>query len=331
MNNEVLSQCDLLESNLKALNMPFLLEPHLIKVVSAATYTSLKKSIDVQLIKDSLKLLHKKQGIFSDFRSYNELVVGCRISLNNNPEQYINDIIDVYKHLQKGKFFGSSYRALGATIIVDAGLINQADVIATRTEEILDAMRSKHPFLTTDQDTCFAVLLAMTGKNVDSLMEEIEAAYKILKKSFSFHDNAVYSLCQILTTYEGTYEIKCNKVIEIYEALKNAGVKYGKEYELASLASLINIDMDKNDLAIEIKETEKYLKSKSGFKMLDMPTHSRLLFAAMIVAAASKKQNANAETAAIQGTIATVIAQEAALMMAMVAVSTASAAANSHN
>ncbi len=329
MKSEVAKHCDLLADNLKALKRPFWLENHLIKVVSAAAYAEKGKLVEVSELKESLKLLRKKQGIFSDFRSYNELVVGTKISFNNNQEEYVDDIIAAYKSMQKGKFFGSSYRALAATIIVDAGKSAEADEIAERTKAILDVMRSKHPFLTSDQDTCFAVLLAMSGKEMDLMMNELEEAYQILKKSFHFHDNAVYSLAQVITTFDGNVEDKCKKTVDIFTALKNAGVKYGKEYELASLGALIDIDLSLDELVSEVKETEKYLKSKSGFKGLQMSTRTRLMFASMVLASVYGKNDTSAETAAVQGTVATVIAQEAAMLMIMMAASSASVAAHS--
>ncbi len=329
MNSGVVKKCDLLADNLKALKMPFLLENHLIKVVSAAAYAEKGKLVEVSELKESLKLLRKKQGVFSDFRSYNELVVGTKISFSSNQEQYIEEIIAAYKCMQKGKFFGSSYRALAATIIVDAGKSAEADEIADRTKAILDVMHSKHPFLTSDQDTCFAVLLAMSGKDMDSMMNELEESYQMLKKSFSFHDNAVYSLAQVITTLDGNYEHKCQKAIDIFAALKNAGVKYGKEYELASLGALIDIDLSMDELVAEVKETEKYLKGKPGFKGLDMSTRIRLMFASMVIASVYSKNDASAETTAVQGTVATVIAQEAAMMMIMLAATSASVAAHS--
>ena len=111
-------------------------------------------------------------------------------------------------------------------------------------------MKSKHPFITTSEDTCLAVILAMTDKSVDDILNELENTYVTIKSRFTFHENAAYSLAQVLTAFEGDYESKCGKALDLFNEFKTVGSGYGKEYELASLGILTNISMNTGDMVV---------------------------------------------------------------------------------
>ncbi len=319
----------LLVENQSIMSKGFFLEHSLTNAVVAASFAEKDKSADVEMIKEARKLLKEKTGIFSELRSYNELAVATRMGLSGNPEEYIDELLDVYKKFQKGKVFGSSYRVLAAMSICDQGKYSEADRLIEKTNELMKGMNKDHPFLTSDEDTCFAVLLAMTDKNVEDILTELEESYQILKKNLKFHDNAVYSLAQVLTAYNGNAEEKCNKALDLFDAFKASGAKYGKGYELASLGSLIDIDADKDAIVSEIIEVADYLKGKKGFGMLDMGKETRLMFGTMMVSGAYMSADHDANASAIGGDIGRIVALQTAIFITMMIVMTTTAAASS--
>ncbi len=331
MKDTIKRKCDSLIENWALISKEFMLENGLIKTVAASSFTEKNRPVDGEYLKECRKILRKKQGVFSEFRGNNELIVSARMALSDNPEGYIDDVIEIYKKLQSGKFWDSTYRALAAMIIVDAGKYSEADAIIEKTQEIMNGMKSVHPFLTSDEDTCFAVLLALTEKNVDDILSELEETYQLLKKNFSFHDNAVYSLSQVLTTYGDTAENKANKAMDIFNAFKEAGAKYGKDYELASLGTLVETDADKNELAAEVIEISDYLKGNKGFGMLDMGKATRLMFGTMLLSQEISSEKYKADASVISGAIARVVAEQTAMMVAIIAASTSSITSSSSN
>ncbi len=70
---------ELLVENQSILSKGFFLEHSLTNAVVAAAFAEKDKSADVEMIKEAKKLLKKNTGIFSDFRSYNELMVSSRL------------------------------------------------------------------------------------------------------------------------------------------------------------------------------------------------------------------------------------------------------------
>ena len=329
MREAIKQRCDLLIENWKLIHKGFWLENGTLAAIAGETYAERGKSADVEKLKESHKLLKKKEGIFSEFRGNTELIVSAKMALSDNPEGYLEKVTEVYDKLQKGKFWGSSYRALAAMTICDAGKASEADSVIEKTNELLKGMKKDHPFLTSDEDTCFAVLLAMTDKNTADILDELEETYQNLKKSFAHHDNAVYSLSQVLTAYDGNAQGKSDKAQDIYDAFKAAGAKYGKEYELASLGTLVGLSASPESIAAEVIEVADYLKGNKGFGTFDMGKATRLMFGTMIVAGENADDNYKVGASAISGTVARVVAEQTAVMVAIIVASTATTTSSS--
>ena len=320
---------ELLVTNQEIMCKSFMLEHTLTNAVVAAAFAEKDREADPELIKEARKVLKKKQGVFSDFRSYNELIVSARMALSADPEGYLDEVIEVYDKLRKGRLFGSSYRVLAAMSICDQGRYSEADSLIGRTNEIMKGMNKAHPFLTSDEDTCFAVLLAMTDKSVEDILIELENSFRIVKKIFAFHDNASYSLAQVLTAYDGDYEKKCAKALELFDAFKAAGTKYGKEHELASLGALIDIDAGIDEIVSEVIGVAEHLKGKKGFGMLDMGRETRLMFGTMLVSGAHYAGEYKANASSIGGEIGQVVAVQTAILITMMLIMTTTVAASS--
>lgn len=332
MKDTIRRKCDLLAENRELIQKTFFLENGLMNTVAAAAYTEKEQTVDTDYLKECHKILTKKQSLLSEFRGSREVMVTAKMALSGNPEGYIEDVVAVYKKLQSGKFWDSPYKAIAAMVIVDAGKTNEADAIIAKTNELMEGMKKDHPFLTSDEDTSFAVLLAMTDKSVESILTELEESFQYIKKDFSFHQNAAYSLSQILTTYPGDAQSKKDKALELLKAFEAAGTKYGKDYELASIGSLVDIKMNTNELVDEIVEIADYLKENKGFGSLSMSNASRLLFGNLLVSQVYASDDNKAEASVVTGTVARVVAEETAMFVAIMAAASASsvAASSSH-
>jgi hypothetical protein len=330
MNEKIQRRSELLIENRNLMHNAFRLENGLVTVVSGSAFMEKDKNADPELVKECRDLLRQRKGVFSDMRGNNELLISTKMAVSGSPERYLDDIIEVYDNLQQGKFFGSSFRVLAASIICDAGKANEAGAIIEKTNEILKGMKAAHPFLTSDEDTGFAVLLAMTDKSVETILAELEESYRTLKADFSFHDNAVYSLAQVLTAYEGDSKEKSKKALEFFEAFKDAGHKYGKDYELPSLGVLVNLGDNIGEIVADVIEVAESFKGAKGFGVLDMSKQTKLMLGAMIVSGVYGEEN-HVVNASVEGSaLAMLIAQEAAMVAIMCAAS-ASAVSSSSN
>ncbi|WP_026653735.1 DUF4003 family protein [Butyrivibrio proteoclasticus] len=328
MKNAIEKRIELLIENKNLMQKAFMLEPGLITVVTASALAEKELTADTDHIKECRDLLRKKKNALSYFRGNNELVVSTKMALSSDPEKYLEDITAVYEKLNEGKFLGSSYKVLAAITVVDAGKSSFADEIAEKTKAIMKGMSSKHPFLTNDEDTCLAVLLAMTDKSTSDILEELEDTFSIVKKSFAFHENEAYSLCQVLTTLDGNPASKAERTLELFKAFGEAGTKYGKTSAVVALGTLASLNVNTTDLAEEIIEAAKYLDGKKGFSFLEMSKQTKLMLGAMVVSSVYSAENSVVDASVATNVLATVMMQELMLMI-MISSAAASAAASS--
>ena len=310
------TKCDLLAENTVSVKKGFSWwERSIVQVIAATVYTNEGRRVDAQRMKECRKVLRNNHGIFSDFRKCLELMIVAKLAIADNPEAYLCEVQDIYAIVRNGKFFGSEHMVMAAMNIVDSGY-KDANEIAAKTVAIFAQMKKRHRFLTDNTDIPFAALLALTDKNIDQIIDEIDWLYDILKGQFRFYYNNVHSLSQILAISSGSVEIKCNNTIEFYDALQANGIKYGKGIELPALGALVNLNMPAMAIATEIKDASNYLEGKKGFGNFTMGKHLRNIFATILTASIYACNDAAIGTSIISRAIAIIVAQQVAMMTA---------------
>jgi len=320
--------CDRVAENRKVVQKAGFGQMGILRSASAAMIACAGQDADLDKIKECKSILRSNQGVFSDFRGYSEQMIYCKMSVKKNPEKYLADASKTYKILKEGKFFTSEIMALAAMSIVDTGRVDEAEEIALKTKELLKEMRERHPFLVDSSDTAYAALLAMKDSSIPQIVEDVEACYEILKDTFPLHKDSVYSLCQVLTLYDGTPKEKCEHAMNLYDGFKNSKVRYGKEHELAFLGVLSNLDVPDKTIIRDVINACNTIKRRRGFSFVYMDKQTRLMFGSMITAYKySGGENDTAST--VSSAISMAIVQEIMLMIMFTAVTTSASAANS--
>ena len=309
--------CELLADNKDLLSKNFSWGMEMLSLAGSVIYTGAGRVADIERIKECKKILKKNLSMFSEFRGNMEVPVLCKMALAQDPEKYLTELIGIYNKLSKGKIFGSDYLALTAFAICDENLGSSVDRILERTKRLLKRMAGYHPILTSDEDMALVALLAVTDKSDDQIIEETEYCYHTLKKMFSSHDDAVQSLSHVLTLCGGMPQENCDKVCAIYDALKIRGIKYGLDYELASLGALVSIDMSPTELAAEIEEASEYLKTRKGFGDWGIGDKARTMFAALMAVQAFAPSSVAMDASVLNSSLAIVIAEEMCCVAAM--------------
>jgi hypothetical protein len=240
--------------------------------------------------------------------------------------------------LLKQDFPGSEYLALGALLLTDAVKEEDIPALATRGKGLYRRMRKEHPFLTGQEDSVFALLLAQSPRSDDELLEDMEACYALLDERFPKGDG-LQTTSHVLAASAENPTDKAYRVISLYNTIEERGGKYGKDHQLPILAALTLGQRFADDLARDILELDAYLAQQKGYRgVFGMDRRTRTMHAAMLLclpeagkggtAQAAAGQSALSLAAAQQATLAMIIAQQA-LMCALVASSAASSAANS--
>ena len=343
MNEQVKSYCDLLIKNREIMNNEFKWNYSMMNLVGALAYSSARKEADPERLKECSEIVRKNSGIFSAFRSTSNVVIVSKMAISPDPERYFSELKEIYEKVAKaGSWFtDSAYLVQVSMLILDSGARGREDEIIARYQEIYQRMAKIHPILTSSENLAYAVLLAMTGRDVDTIILEMETCYTYLYREnrAPAGANEIQALSEILALTDGDMKEKCDRVVELYNTFKANGVKYGTSYsEFSSLGVLIDIPQERNALVKEILETSDYLKTQKGFGSWSMDNKQRLMFAAMIVgnsyntgstAGGGSLLGGSAgssilDSTVIGSTISMVIAEEIAILICICMINTSS-------
>lgn len=322
MDSELNRKIDLFVANRQGAGETFILEYGLNCLISSLILTGTDKTFDEDRMKEVKKLLVSKTSALSSFRVTAEVAVLSKLAAQNNPEGYLDDVLEVYKVVRGKRVLEYYSYVFAAMTIVDLGRKNEAEKIVAKTEEILNRMKKLHPFLTDENDYAYVALLAMTNKSVDQIIDEMEECYEYFKKDLKIKadSNSIQSLCELIVLSEGNLKEKCDKASELFTAFKDHGARYGSYYEFASLGALIVLDCDTDKLVDTIIEVADTLKQNKGFGSWTLDNKQRLMFAAMLVAQVmSTNDNVlydyGVNSAVLNNTVAAIIAEEIATMI----------------
>lgn len=148
--------------------------------------------------------------------------------------------------------------------------------------DLYDRMRQTHPILTASEDAPLCVLLALSDKNVDLLLEDVEACYQQLKPAFPLCGNPVQTLSLVLALMPGSSEEKTRRVMALFDALKRQGRKWGTTHELSVLGILALQERDPEALAADILTCDRLLAQQKGFGPFSISGRQRLMYAGLM-------------------------------------------------
>lgn len=309
----------------------FPMESDLTGAAAATVFASANKPADAERLRDCKAMVKADAGVFSSFRGNVILPLLAMLSISDDPAAKWARAQSNYAQLRE-TFSGSSYLALVALLLTDS--VDDADIpaLAERGKSLYRRMRKEHPFLTGQEDSVFAILLAESGRNEDALIGDMEACYTQLDLRFPKGDG-LQSASHVLAMCDGLPDEKAMRVIALYDAIKEAGGKYGKSYELAVLAALAIDGTPVEETAADLFAVDAFLAGQKGYRsVFGFDRRTRMMHAAMLTAIDhARRDGADGlmRAAANQSAMALVAAQQA-MMCCMIACSTASASAASH-
>ena len=325
MNERTLARCKNLIKNKETMKSVFTWEDGLTHLACAGIFINKEQTANEEVLIQCKDILNRNTGIFSNFKSTAKPMIVAMLASNENPQLLMERGLKVYD-LLKEEFMSSVYLPIAAMIIAQYADETRYAELAQRTRRIYKQMRADHPFLTSGEDSTFCALMALLDKPDEVLLGDAEECYKTLKSNF-FSSNAVQSLSHVLAMCDGEPKIKCQRTMELFQKLKEAGHKYGTSYELPTLGVLAMADGNQDEIAAEMAEIDQWLSEQKGFGFFSsISAKQRLMYAGMI-AQQDYINDKMMQSAAVNGVISLIVAQQAAMCAAI----TASAAATANN
>ena len=171
-------------------------------------------------------------------------------------------------------------------------------------------------------------MLGLTDLDAAVGVERIEQLYSRLKGEF-WDKNSVQALAQVLVLGESDDSI-ANRVLVLRDTLRAQKIKLDKAYTLPVLGILAMLPVEIDTIVRDKGVVQGTLRAQKGFGSLSVTTQELLLYAASIVACEYAESVKDGVLTATLSTSITniIIVQQAAMIAAISASATASAASS---
>jgi hypothetical protein len=302
--------------------------------LASTLLVSSDKKADSESLFAARDLLKKHAGVFSNLRGNSSLPLYTLFSINENPEAAVQNTIQVQELLKAEKFWRNDYLAFAAAQIALYTPPDQYAAVISRTREFYEAMKKKHPIITSADDYIFAVLLAMSDVDVQMADEKIEEYMELLKPHFPGIPNNRQMLAQILVlcTSQTDSVWTCEQVIDRIAALREIlkVKKINPSYEISSILGVLAVlPGEVKDIADQVEGCYHDIKNEAGVKW--QGKQIKLLVSASLVTlgAISEMVKTSSSAALANIIINLIIAQQIMLIMIIFASTTAASSANS--
>ena len=312
-------KCELLKRNHSVISKTFVFEKELMSIATGLIITGANREADIEKLKECRSILSKHTGLFSEYRDTVKLALLSEMALSDDPEQYIEDVKTVYNKLHKGHFKDNSYMVLAAMLLCDLDRQSDSDEVVEKHNEILQRMEKLHPILTDSSDISYVIMLALSDRTVDAIIEDMTVCLDYLKKDLKIKigSDSIQGLSEILALTDGDIKAKCDSVMQLYDILQENKAEIGNGSVFSSLALLIGTNEAPEVIAGEIQEADEFLKSCKLFKEKTglEDKKQRLLFAQLLVASCYGTASSMINNALINTALSVIKAQRIATMI----------------
>ena len=280
MDEKTTALCENFIYNRDVIKKVFRGESLLIYHVASNALTSHGFKADEAKLKECKKIIKKRSGMLSYLKGNVMTPFAANLSMKEDPLAHFEKVSSFYNVIKK-KFNRSEYSAQLAIMLADN--VDQADFerVINRGKEIYDLMKEQHPFLTNEQDSVLAGLLALSEKDNTDLIDDMEKCYDLLKIKFS-NKSSIHKVSHVLGLTKGTAHNKVDHLNELYDSLRESGKKFGVNTDLSTLAAVSILDDDVERLRDTIIEIDGFLAKQKGYGLLGLDKKTRLMHAAML-------------------------------------------------
>jgi hypothetical protein len=331
MNETLKNKLDLFAENKAIIAKSFKWDNSYLYPACSLIYTSKGLQADVESLKYCCDIIKSNTGVFSSFRGIAKLALAANLSIEENPEEMFERYLKAHDCLQGLFGLGSStYIPFAASVMAKLAQPEEYERISEKAGHIFKLIKKDHPILTSGEDAAYAVLFALSDVwgSASDAAAEVERCYQ-KTKTLCFSSNSIQSLAFVLALSPENADIKCSRTIELFNAFKEIGHKYGTSYELSSLGILATSVHESQPIVHEICQADNYLKELKGFGNFRFGAKMRLMYASVLTSSEYSMNTDACLTSAVNSVTSMVIAQQVAIMCAVAAASAAASASSS--
>ena len=288
MDAKLQARCDRQIENEKALRNMSTLESEASVKVGCLLYTALDLPVSDDSVYECKKILENKDGFFSYFRGALQSLLLLRMAVSENPETYIDTVIDIYHKLEKNTGITGLYSVLSAVIIAEQHGEQEIDAVIAQVVELFDNIKKNHPDRSNIYELAYVALMYLSGKADVRLEDEKEKIFLALREKLQLPNDAARATSLVLMTNSKSAEIKVDEFVKFYNMLNETGHATGKNQYMsiygafADLMYLEELGVPEGETVKAIGEVDDYLKKKTGYGVFSINKDMRKVLAAAL-------------------------------------------------
>ena len=202
MRDTLRERCELFIENREVVKKAFPMENSCFYPICAMLLTEQNKSADLETLKDCRAILKKNTGVFSSFRGTAISSIITMLATDNDPESRLEKAVSLHKDLRK-HFYSSEYLPVAAMMLSDIVASENNAEVSCRAGKIYGLMKSEHPFLTSSEDSVFAIMLALSSLSDDEVIREKHKEYPHLSLADCEYMWTGAHFCEELLNFDG--------------------------------------------------------------------------------------------------------------------------------
>lgn len=252
--------------------------------LGALLYTAINEEADVEKIEACQMILREKTGLFSTFRGALQTVILLKMSRAEDPEAYIDNVLNTYNRLTRNVAFPGLLSVLAAVTIYEQHGDQDVDALVDQILDIYAEAKRIHPYLCDESDMAYIALMVLSGRADIAIEEEKEKIYILLKEKFHLPAEAAQSTALVLiTASEKTAEEKVDSFIRFYEALKETGHATAKNRYISIYGIFTDLNIPTEETTAAISEVDQFLKEQKGYGIFSVSSDLRKVLASTLV------------------------------------------------
>lgn len=318
MKQSLQARCEAQIRNETAMRKAAKIEYEPVLKLCAMMHVNAGREVDPERMKECTQILKNKAGIFSNFRGTLQRVVVAKMAITEDPDAYIDNVMDVYGQLKAGRKLPGEMFAMAATTIVDNCPAEKRAEVVEKTRDTYARVKEAHPFLTDESDLSLIALMIMAGKDPGQAAEEAEKLFRAMKEEYKIGSDVAQSAAMVLALSDKPADRKLKDFFGLYDACREAKHATARDKAMVIYAAFAAADFSLDETVAAIGETDDWLKGQKGYGAFALGSSERRLFAAATVL--EDMQAGSPSSTTVTGAVAQTIVEELVLILVMIIV-----------
>lgn len=283
MNEKLQDRCSRQIENERIIRQTVKLESEESVKLGALLYTAMGLTVDPEKILSCRQILRNKTGAFSNFRGTLQFVILLKMTLAEDPEDYIDQVIAVYDKLTANIVLPGMIYVMVAVTLYEKSGDRDMDALIAEVLNIYNMVKKLHPYLTDEADMGYITLMVLAGKATEEVEEEKESIYLELKNQYQMTAETAQAIALVLLTSSKPAKEKVEQLLCLYESLKEEKHATGKNKFMSIYGAFTDLKAPQEETTALICDADRYLKEQKGSGVFAINSDLRKVIASTLV------------------------------------------------